>query len=368
MDEPETLQQSEVNYVRWRGRRLLYFAGCDYFRLAQHPAVLKAAADGLKKFGLNVAASRLTTGNNPVYADLETALARFFKVEAATLLASGYQTSSAVAQALAGDFTHALADARAHPALLDAARHLGCPLQTFKHREAEDFRRAVSACGPAAKIILLTDGMFSHDGSVAPLKAYLKILPRTGLLLVDDAHGAGILGSNDRGTPELAGIPRQRVVQCITLSKALGAYGGAVLGTHQLREKIFTRARLFVGNTPLPPPLAAAALQSVKILTKQPGLRTRLHKNSAYLKSVLRQAGFEISDTPGPIVPLHDLSADEIADLRKRLLKAGIYPSFLKYPGGATNGYYRFVISSAHTRDDLDLLASVLTDFKTGAA
>ena len=365
MDEPETLQQSEINYVRWRGRRLLYFAGCDYFRLAQHPAVLQAAAAGLKKFGLNVAASRLTTGNNPVYAALEKELARFFDVEAATLLASGYQTSSAVAQALAGDFTHALADARAHPALLDAARHLGCPLTQFKHRNAEAFRRAVSDCGPAAKIILLTDGMFSHDGSVAPLKAYLKILPRTGLLLVDDAHGAGILGGNGRGTPELAGISRQRLVQCITLSKAFGTYGGAVLGTTKLREKIFARARLFVGNTPLPPPLAAAALQSVKLLAKQPGLRTRLHKNSAYLKSALRQAGFEISDAPGPIIPLFGLSADEIADLRKRLVKAGIYPSFLKYPGGAATGYYRFVISSAHTRAHLDLLATVLMEFKT---
>ena len=368
MDEPEALQQSEINYVHSRGRRLLYFAGCDYFRLAQHPAVLQAAAAGLKKFGLNVAASRLTTGNHPVYAALEKALARFFQVEAATLLASGYQTSSAVAQALAGDFTHALADARAHPALLDAARHLGCPLTPFKHRDPADFRSAVTACGPAAKIILLTDGMFSHDGSVAPLQAFLKTLPPTGLLLVDDAHGAGILGENGRGTPEFADIPRQRVIQCITLSKAFGTYGGAVLGTKKLREKIFTRARLFVGNTPLPPPLAAAALQSVKILTQQPGRRTRLHKNSAYLKSALRRAGYQISDAPGPIIPLHDLSAVEIAGLRRRLLKAGIYPSFLKYPGGAAEGYFRFVISSAHTRDHLDLLASVLTDFKTGTA
>ena len=366
MVEPETLQQLEINYVRWRGRRLLYFAGCDYFRLAQHPAVLQAATDGLEKFGLNVAASRLTTGNNPVYAALENTLARFFNVEAATLLASGYQTSAAVAQALAGDFTHALADARAHPALLDAARHLGCPLTQFKHRDVEDFRRAVAACDPAAKIILLTDGMFSHDGSVAPLQAYLKILPRTGLLLLDDAHGAGILGKNGRGTPELAGIPRQRVIQCITLSKAFGTYGGAVLGTTMLREKIFARARLFVGNTPLPPPLAAAALQSVNILTKRPGLRTRLHKNSSYLKSALRSAGYDIYDAPGPIIPLDGLSADEISSLRKHLLKAGIYPSLLKYPGGAAEGYFRFVIASAHTRDHLDLLASVLTDFKAG--
>jgi len=360
MNEPDPLQPHGLNHVRWGGRRFLHFSGCDYFRLARHPAVHRAAANGLKHFGLNVAASRLTTGNHPVYAELEAALARFFAAESATLLGSGYQAAPAVTQALAGEFSHAFADERAHPALRDATRHLGCPLKTFRHRDPESLRRAAARCGPSAKIILLTDGMFSHDGSVAPLDEYLKILPPAALLLVDDAHAAGILGLHGRGTSELTRVPRRRVIQCLTLSKAFGSYGGAVLGPRSLREKIFTRARLFIGSTPLPPPLAAAALESLKILTTQPELRTRLHANSARVKTALQRAGFPLTDAPGPIIPLTDLTATQTARLRRALLAANIYPPFLKYPGGPANGYFRFVIASAHTPAQLNLLTRTL--------
>ena len=120
-------------------------------------------------------------------------------------------------------------DERAHPALLDAANQLNCPVLKFKHRDADDFARAVARCGRGARPMALTDGMFSHDGSVAPLRAYLKILPRDGLLLVDDAHGAGVLGKTGKGTPEFEKVSRRQIIQCITLSKAFGVYGGAVL-------------------------------------------------------------------------------------------------------------------------------------------
>ena len=131
MTEPETLQQVNRTFVR-RGRRTLsYFSGCDYFRLASHPAVLKAAGDAMKNFGLNVSASRMTTGNHELYRALEKSLAEFFEVEDALLVSTGYAASQAIAQGLAGEFSHALADARAHAALLDAGKQLGCPVKIF---------------------------------------------------------------------------------------------------------------------------------------------------------------------------------------------------------------------------------------------
>src|SRR5208282_2737960 len=205
----EPLQPLDRNFVRWRGRKLVYFSGCDYFRLARH-----AAAAGLKRFGLNVAASRLTTGHHKIYEILERQLADFFDVEDALLLSSGYLTGIVAAQALAGDFSQALVDERAHPALLDAANQLDCPILKFKHRDADDFARAVARCGRGGRLVVLTDGMFSHDGSVAPLKAYLKILPRDGLILVDDAHGAGVLGKTGKGTPEFEKVSRRQIIQC----------------------------------------------------------------------------------------------------------------------------------------------------------
>ena len=360
----EPLQQIGRSRVRWRGRELLYFSGCDYFRMAEHPAVLKAAADGLGKFGLNVAASRITTGHHKIYELLEEQLAGFFHAEDALLVSTGYLTGVIVAQALAGNYSHALLDERAHPALADAADHLGCPVLKFKHRDSEDFARTVGRCGKGARPFVLTDGMFSNNGSVAPLGAYLKFLPRDGVILVDDAHGAGILGKNGRGTPEHENVSRRQIIQCITLSKALGVYGGAILGTRRLRERIFDYSRAFVGSTPLPLPLANAALQSLKILkTDGKKLRQRLDKNSGYAKGALRDAGFEIPELPGPIIPQFTKNPLETAGLRKRLLAAGIFPPFLKYPGGDPNGYFRFVISSEHSRPQLDTLVNTLRSF-----
>lgn len=365
MTRLESLQQLDRNFVRWRGRKLVYFSGCDYFRLARHPAVLQAAAAGLKQFGLNVSASRLTTGHHNIYEILERQLADFFQAEDALLLSSGYLTGIVVAQALAGNYSHALVDARAHPALLDAAIQLGCSVLKFKHRDADDFARAVARCGRRARPIVLTDGMFSHDGSAAPLRAYLRILPRHGLILVDDAHGAGVLGNTGKGTPEFENISRKRIVQCVTLSKAFGVYGGAILGPRELRRKVLQRSRAFIGSTPLPPPLANAALQSVKWLGRHgKKLRLRLNQNAALVKNALRTAGWEIPETPGPIVPLHTRTESESRALKRHLLAAGIYPPFLKYPGGDASGYFRFVISSGHSREQLDRLNAALAAFK----
>lgn len=351
------MQQVDRNFVRWRGRKLVYFSGCDYFRLASHPSVLKAAALGLKKFGLNVAASRLTTGHHHLYEQLERQLATFFGAPDALLLSGGYPTSTVVAQALAGEFSHLLLDERAHPALQDAALHFGCPVVKFKHRDAEDLKQVAARNG--GKLIVLTDGMFSHDGSVAPLKAYLKVLPRDAQLLVDDAHAGGILGATGKGTLELEGVTRARIIQCVTLSKAFGVYGGAVLGTRELRQRILKRSRAFIGCTPLPLPLANAALESVKILRRGAKLRARLHRNAEYLKTALRKAGLVIPELPGPIVALHTKSEQETQDLRRRLLRAGIYPPFLKY-AGAEKGFFRFVVSSEHTRAQLDGVVAAL--------
>jgi len=361
MIEPEPLQQLDRTYVRSRRRKLSYFSGCDYFRLASHPRVIAALQDGVKKYGLNVAASRLTTGNHALYPELEAHLAEFFGAECALLVSCGYVTNLVAAQALAGHFSHALIDAAAHPSLADAARLLDCPVLQFKTRDAEDLARAVRRCGPGSKLLLLTDGMFSSDGAAAPLAEYLKILPKDALLLVDDAHGAGVLGRHGQGAPEHAGVSRRRIIQTITLSKALGTYGGAILGTRRLRQQMVGRSRMYVGSTPLPLPLANAALAGVRLLKADPSLRPRLMRNAAYVKAALRQAGLPLADTPGPIVPVIPRGPSEAARLRRALLAAGIYPPFIKYPGGPPSGYFRFVISSEHSRGQLDRLIGALT-------
>lgn len=366
MREAQALQQLKRTYVRCRGRTLAYFSGCDYFRLASHPKVLQAVSDGLKRHGLNVAASRLTTGNHALYPKLENDLTQFFGAEAALLASTGYVTNLVVAQSLAGHFSHALMDERAHVALQDAALFLNCPVLRFKHRDVDHFAATLQRCGHGARPIVLTDGMFSHDGSVAPLRAYLKLLPLDGLLVVDDAHGAGTLGKTGKGAVEMERVNRDHVVQNITLSKALGVYGGAILCSQKLRVK-FAASRMFVGSTPLPLPLAFAVGKSLQILRRDKTLRRRLEDNSKFTKSALRQAGFTFPDAPGPIVPLHFDDLKQIARVNRALLAADILPPLIHYPGSPANGYFRFVISSEHTPRQLEHLVRSLKPFAATA-
>jgi 7-keto-8-aminopelargonate synthetase-like enzyme len=209
-------------------------------------------------------------------------------------------------------------------------------------------------------LLLLTDGLFSHSGEVAPLREHLRLLPPQTVFLVDDSHGAGVLGQTGCGTAEHLRVSTRRLILTITLSKAFGVYGGAILARREVQRKILARSRLFTGNTPLPLPLAAAALTSLELVRSNPAFRRRLASNAGFVKAALREAGFPVNDGPGPIISLLPHDAHQTVRLRRALLAAGIYPPFINYPSGLTEGYFRFVISSEHTSEQLQTLAKAL--------
>jgi 7-keto-8-aminopelargonate synthetase-like enzyme len=362
--EPEPLQQIDRTYVLWRGHKLSYFSGCDYFRLSSHPKVLRALVEGLERFGLTVAASRLTTGNHVLYRQLEQRLASFCGVESALLAPTGYVANLAIAQALCGQYSHVLIDEAAHVSLRDASQAMQCPVLKFKHRSVSDVASCVGRCGPGSRLILFTDGLFSRDGSVAPLNEYLRILPRDASILVDDAHGIGVLGKNGRGAAERTGA-KGRIIQTITLSKAIGVYGGAIVGSKTLRRKILRRSRLVIGSTPLPLPLVHASLRALSILKSGKALRSRLAHNAHHVRSALEKAGVSIASMPGPIICLVPNNKVAMAQMKRALYNAGIYPPFIHYPGGPQSGYFRFVISSEHSVEQLENLAKTLAGVST---
>jgi 8-amino-7-oxononanoate synthase len=381
------LQQVDRTCVIWRGQRFSYFAGCDYFRLSSHPAVIEAVNQGLIKYGLNVAASRLTTGEHFLYTQLEAALSTFFGANAPLLVGNGYATNLIVAQALSDDFSHVLIDARAHASLRDATRFFRCPVHEFKHRDAADLARKIKN---KSKPLILTDGVFSHDGEIAPLPQYLDALPRDGTILLDDAHSAGVLGARGAGTPDHFGLlggttirtvtsvgasgardrvttkysiaPERRIIQTVTLSKAFGVYGGAILCPRALRQKIASGSPMFAGTTPIPLPLANAALTAIELLRNDQSLRARLAHNVDHVKNMLRAKGMPVPETPAPIVSLIPGGPREANALSKTLLSRNIFPSFIRYPGGQKGGYFRFVISSEHSREQLDNLIAALSE------
>jgi 7-keto-8-aminopelargonate synthetase-like enzyme len=239
-------------------------------------------------------------------------------------------------------------------------KFLDCPVIPFRHRDADDLARRVRRLDAPTRPILLTDGMFAHDGGVSPQRAYRRVLPRNGWMLVDDAHGAGILGKTGQGSVELEGVDRRQLVQTITLSKAFGVYGGAILSPRSVREKILARSRLFIGNTPLPLPLASAAMAALNIVKGDHRLRSRLERNAADTKERLRRSGLSLPNNPGPIVSVVPKNNRDAAALNRRLLTAGILPPLINYPGAPKGGFFRFVISSEHTKEQLDVLVETL--------
>lgn len=356
----DKLQQVDRTYVVHKGKKLIYFAGCDYFRLASHPKVLRAVESGLSKYGLNVSASRRTTGNHVLYGKLEAALVKFFGVKHVILTPNGYVTNLAVSQALANEFEHAFIDEKAHACLVDAARLLNCPVSVFSHRAPGSLLRKWRDAGNPRHCLVMTDGVFAHDGSLAPLKDYLELLSKETMLLVDDAHAAGVFGENGRGSVEHWRIPRKRVIQTATLSKAFGVYGGVILAPLAWHKKVEVQSRLLVGSTPLPLPLVNGGLAAVKELQRDEGLRKRLLANIKWVRKELKAARIPLPENPSPIVPIVPKSPAAAEALKKGLLKAGIYPSYIQYPGGPENGYFRFALSSEHTADQLQKLVETL--------
>jgi 7-keto-8-aminopelargonate synthetase-like enzyme len=356
---PEPVQQVDRTYVLWRGRKFSYFAGCDYLRLASHPAVLNAAHKSLDKFGLNVSASRKTTGNHQLYRELESVTRQFFKAEAAVITSTGYFTNIIAAQGLRGTIDQVFIDNRAHGSLRDAATFLGCPVTEFFHRNPHDLQRKLRAKTRRNRVALLTDGMFSTDGAIAPLGEYREILGPDALIWVDDAHAGGIIGRHGRGTVELAGLGRGNILQTITFSKAFGTYGGAVLCDRSRAAEIVEKSGAVGGNTPTPLPLVSATIEAIQLCTGS--LRDRLFKN---IERFWKTSGGSAPAILSPIILICPERADA---LRRKLVAAGIYPPLIRYPGGPAKGYFRFAISSEHTPSQIESLAEAVAGFMSVA-
>ncbi|HKQ36463.1 MAG TPA: pyridoxal phosphate-dependent aminotransferase family protein [Verrucomicrobiae bacterium] len=323
IDLAPPLQQIDRTYVLWRGQKLSYFGGCDYFRLSSHPRIVASVKEGLKNYGLSVSASRVTTGNHPLYEELEGRIAAFFGAPKAVFVTSGYIANLIVAEALAGEFDSVYIDEKAHPSLQTAVRQLGCPVIEFPHLRLKPLR--------GKRPLIATEGMFGSNGTIAPVIDYLKTGAR---VWIDDAHGAG--------TREPVPLPGD-AIQTVTFSKAFGVYGGAILCSAALAKKIVS-TRIFAGQTPLPLPLAHACLEAMQLLKPGSPLRKRLQKNLEYM------------GVPTPIIRI---TAADIS-LKRRLLQNGIFPSLVRYPGGPLEGYFRFAISSEHTTGRLGELRRLI--------
>lgn len=343
-------------YVERAGRRLISFSCNDYLNLSRHPTVIKAAVEAAQRYGTGAGASRLVTGNHPLYAELEARLARLKATEAACVFGSGYLANTGIIPALVGSDDLILVDELSHACINAGAKLSGGTVKRYRHADvahAEALLSAHRAKHPLA--LLVTDGVFSMDGDLAPLHDLANVAKRfDAWLLADDAHGLGVVGggrgssfANGNGGP--ADVP----LQMGTLSKAIGAYGGYLCASRAVIDLMCTRARTFVYSTGLPPPVVAAATAALDII----------EQDKAYVAEPLRKASLftrslNLPEPQSAIVPLVLGDSDATMVAARSLeedgfLVVGIRPPTVP-PGTAR---LRFAFTAQHPDAEIERLA-----------
>jgi len=349
------------------GRWLLDFCGNDYLGLAQHFAVAGALQDGAARHGAGGIASHLVSGHHAAHEALERELADWLQVPAALAFGSGFAANLAVLQSLLGDGDVCVQDKLDHASLIDAARLAGCRLRRYPHADAEGALRQLRA-HPEGAAVLATDGVFSMDGDVAPLRQ-LALVARAqdALLYVDDAHGIGVRGPDGRGSVAEARLGiAEAPLQLATFGKALGSHGAAVCGDAVLVRHIAETARPYIYTTAIPPAQAAATLAAVKLARGEQWRRDKLQETIAHFRAGARRRGLPLLESDTPIQPLQ-VGDDHAAVAMSQALEArGFWVAAIRpptVPEGTAR--LRITLSAGHERLQVDALLQALDEARS---
>jgi 8-amino-7-oxononanoate synthase len=346
------------DYVCYEGKRLLYFGGIDYHRMSNNPIILRTLSEAAFEYGLSSTGSRTTTGNHPLYLKLEQKVAEFFKTEAAAVFASGYLANIILLQAVAQDFDLFLLDKISHSSIVDAAKQFDKEIVYFEHINTQSLESELKKHVKAgSRPLIMTDGVFPARGEIPPLDEYVEVIQNyDAKILIDDAHAMAVVGETGKGSWEERGIDREIFYQTGTLSKGFGVFGGIIPAENDLIQKIQKNSLAFIGSTGLALPLAAAAIKSVSYFLAHREAIQDLQNRSVRLKEKFRQIGFDIPQSPAPIVSITYHDEQKNKRLNEILIKNGIYPPFINYPGAPPGGHFRFAITSNHTDAQIYLL------------
>jgi len=339
------------------GRRLLSFSCNDYLNLSRHPAIIKAAVEAAQRYGVGAGASRLVTGNHPLYDELESRLARLKGTEASCVFGSGYLANIGIIPALAGSGDLVLVDELSHACIHAGAKLSGATVQRYRHADAAHAEALLAQHrGGHAHALIATDGVFSMDGDLAPLQELSALAQRhDAWLLVDDAHGLGVVG-HGRGSAFADGGGADVPLQMGTLSKAVGAYGGYLCASRAVIDLMRTRARPFIYSTGLPPPVVAAAIAALDLIE-----RDRALTEEPLRKARLFTRALNLPEAQSAIVPVivgeaeAALAASEMLEAEGFLVVAIRPPTV---PAGTAR--LRFAFTALHPQAEIERLAGIV--------
>jgi 8-amino-7-oxononanoate synthase len=345
------------------GHALVDFSSNDYLGLAAHPALAAAMAECAARCGAGSGASHLISGHGHEHAALEEELAAFTGRARALLFSTGYMANLGVVTALAGRGESVLLDRLSHASLIDAGLLSGARFRRYPHGDADAARRLLAESTPRTTV-LATDGVFSMDGDVAPLTALSEAArAHEAWLVVDDAHGIGVLGPNGRGALELAGLSAEQAPVLVgTLGKAFGSFGAFVAGSDDLIELLIQRARSYIYTTALPQPVAAATRAALRLAREEPWRRERVLALTARFRAAAQRAGVPLAGSETPIQPIPLGSAQAALTAQQALREAGFRVVAIRsptVPHGAER--LRITLTAGHREEHIDALVEALS-------
>ncbi|MFZ2237184.1 MAG: 8-amino-7-oxononanoate synthase [Dokdonella sp.] len=363
-------EESSAGMIASDGRRLVNFASNDYLGLAHDARVVEALRDGARRYGVGAGAAHLLGGHHQAHAELEHEIARWTGRERALLFSTGYMANLGVVSALLGDGDRCVQDKLNHASLIDAARLAGCELRRYRHADVEGARQQLDALDSSA-LLLATDGVFSMDGDIAPLVELAEMAKSSSAtLMVDDAHGIGVLGASGAGSLESAHVSANDApILMATFGKALGTFGAFVAGSTQLIDGLVQFARSHVYTTALPPALAAATRVAVSIVRDDHERRAKLHHNIATFRAAAEAHRLNVKPSSTPIQPLSVGSSKAATQLSRQLESAGYFVPAIRpptVPDGAAR--LRITLSAAHGDEQIDGLIGALAAALGGSA
>ncbi|HYN47494.1 MAG TPA: glycine C-acetyltransferase [Candidatus Nanopelagicales bacterium] len=346
------------------GRAVISLASNNYLGLNTHPRLVEAAADAARRFGAGSGAVRTISGTMTLHEELETALATFKNVEAVLTFQSGFTCNTGVIPVVAGEPDLIVSDQLNHASIIDGMRMARAPRVIYRHKDVAHLRELLASArrdgGPDGRpyraILVVTDGVFSMDGDIAPLPAIVAAAEEhDAAVFVDDAHASGVLGRNGRGSVDHFDLHGRVAIQVGTLSKAMGVLGGYVAGPLALREMLIQRGRPFLFSTSHPPAVAAACLAAIRVLEEEPELIERLWANTRRFKEGLRSLGFDTGVSETPITPVMVGDSGLAIRFADRLLDEGVWATSVVFPTVALDGArLRTIVTAAHSDDELD--------------
>jgi len=340
------------------GKRFINLCSNNYLGLNTHPHLIEAAIAATKKWGAGSGAVRTIAGTQSLHEELERKLAQFKGTPAALTLQSGFTANLAVLGAVLGDGDAVVSDELNHASIIDGIRLTKARRYLFPHKDMGGLEQRLQEArrDGARRILVVSDGVFSMDGDIAPLPEIVQLAEAHGAaVMVDDAHASGVLGRNGRGSVDHFGLDGRVQVQVGTLSKAVGVLGGYVAGSQDLRDILIHSGRPFLFSTSHPPAVVAACMAALEVMESEPELQVKLWDNARYFKAGLEALGFDCGASETPITPVIVGSAERAVDLSQELRKRGIFATAIGFPTVAKDrGRVRTIVTAAHTTEQLD--------------